>query len=192
MKPFEEGEIKKALDQLIKQLELNFVEFKGITTDFPFERNQERIEKPRFNIIRKYHVPQSYNIEFEFMTDAAGRAKWVGKRIILTEGLSNVHYIKVLIHEWTHMRLHLTNNAVKIDKSIGEVEAESVSFIIMALLGFTDDGEKDWNLNESLKYIIRYIKESGKTIDEIYKFSGKRIERNVNHILNKYLVSAYK
>lgn len=191
MKPFETKEIKIALDQLIKQIEFNIEEFKGVTSEFPFERNEKRIEKPRFNLIRKYHVPLNYNIEFDFMPDAAGRAKWVGKRIILCEGLSNVHYIKVLIHEWTHMRLHLTNNAVKVDHSIGEIEAESVAFIIMSLLGFIDDGENDWSLNESLKYIIRYIKESGKTIDEIYKFSGKRIIRNVDHILNKYLVSAY-
>lgn len=89
------------------------------------------------------------------------------------------------------MRMHLKNNAVELEHEIVEVEAESVAFIIMTLLGLTDDGEKTWNLNESLKYLIEHIKKSEKSVDEIYQFSKKRIQTTVNHILNKYLVCAY-
>lgn len=191
MKPFETEEIKQCILQLKKEIEYNLNEFKGLSGEFPYERNQARIEKPRFNIIKKYHVPMNYNIEISFMPDAAGRAKWVGKRIILNDELSDVESIKTLIHEWTHMRLHLKVNAVKLDEATQEVEAESVAFVIMSLLGFLDDGKSDWNLNESLKYIVMYLKESGKTTEEIFKFSSKRIERNIEHILNKYLISAY-
>lgn len=191
MKPFSKEEIKEVISHLQSEIEQNLTEFKGLSSDFPYERNQTRIEKPRFNIIKKFHVPMNYKIEIEFMPDCAGRAKWVGKRIILNDVLNDVESIKTLVHEWTHMRLHLTNNAVEIEHSLKEVEAESVAFVIMTLLGLLDDGQSEWNLNESLNYIIRYLKESGKTTKEIFKFSSKRIERNVDHILNKYLISAY-
>jgi hypothetical protein len=137
-------------------------------------------------------VPTNYNIEFDFMPDAAGRAKWIGKRIILCDDLNNIESIKTLTHEWTHMRLHLKNNAVKVDHEIKEIEAESVAFIIVSLLGLTDDGSRDNNIiNQSLQYLIRYTKKTDKNISEIMKTSGKRIVTNVNHILNKYLVTAY-
>lgn len=190
MESFEAKEIQIGIDAMIEQIKLNLDTFEGVK-DFPYERDGNRINNPRFNLIRKFHVPTNYSIESEFMPDVAGRAKWVGKRIIINDELTSVESIKVLIHEWAHMRMHLKNNAVELEHAIKEVEAESVAFVVMALLGLTDDGEKTWNINDSLKYLISYIKQSEKSVDEIYKLSKKRIETTVNHILNKYLIGAY-
>jgi hypothetical protein len=195
MSPFNENEIMKVLNHLIKESETNInneVSKQKITNNFPYSRNEQRINKPRFNLIKRFHVPTNYSIEIEFMPDCAGRAKWVGKRIILNDVLNDIESIKTLTHEWGHMRMHLKNNAVKLDHEIKEIEAESVAFIIITLLGLLDDGNKDNNIiNQSLQYIIRYTKQSGKSIDEIMKTSKKRIFTAVNHILNKYLINVY-
>lgn len=191
MRQFTEQEIKDCLNVLITELENNLnTDQITLSNSFPYERNESRIEKPRFNIIKNYHTPVSYKIETEFMPDAAGKAKWIGKRIILDDDLTPIESIKTLIHEWSHMRMHLTINSKKLNQNIEEIEAESSAFIIMTLLGLLDNKD-EWSIKESISYVLRYSKQTDQTLEEIYKFSGKRIIRNVNHILNKYLCSVY-
>lgn len=83
MKKFEMKEIQNAINAMIEQIKQNSDEFTGIN-DFRYERNDKRIDKPRLNFIRKFCVPTNYSIEFEFMPDAAGRARWVGKELLST------------------------------------------------------------------------------------------------------------
>lgn len=67
---------------------------------------------------------------------ANGSTNWVTGLVIVRDDLDLAQAFKTLVHELGHVRLHAPTATVAGNRSVKEVEAESVAFLVADMLGF--------------------------------------------------------
>lgn len=67
---------------------------------------------------------------------ANGSTDWVTGLVTVREDLDLAQAFKTLVHELGHVRLHAPESVVSGGRSVKEVEAESVAFLVADMLGF--------------------------------------------------------
>ena len=67
---------------------------------------------------------------------ANGSADWVTGIVTVRDDLDLAQAFKTLVHELGHVRLHAPESVVAGGRSVKEVEAESVAFLVADMLGF--------------------------------------------------------
>ena len=118
-----------------------------------------------------------YPISFEDIPgNAHGFCDYQNKRIVIDNGMSEAQNIKTGIHEVAHSRLHApdNNNNKRTARTVAEVEAESVAFIVSSYFGIdTSDYSFDYIANWSSSY---ELKELSASLDRIQKEANIMIQ----------------
>lgn len=105
---------------------------------------------------------------------AHGITDMVNHRIIIREGLGDAHTFKTVMHELAHANLHDPRVAPEgLTRSVAEVEAESVAFIVCEYFGVKSDAY-------SFEYVTGW---AGRDVDAVMS-TGARVMTCAKHIIN--------
>jgi antirestriction protein ArdC len=111
---------------------------------------------------------------------AEGYTQFNPKRIVVNTGMNDLHRFEVLTHELGHALLHDPENGDRPGhRGIGEVEAESVAYIVSSALG-VDVG------SSAFGYIAGWASETNKTATETILEVGTRVIKAAQQILAVY------
>ncbi|MHB8438505.1 MAG: ArdC-like ssDNA-binding domain-containing protein [Acidimicrobiales bacterium] len=129
---------------------------------------------------RLVHVASSigYSVEdADFDDERNGDCTYDLKRIRIRGDNSPVQRVKTLAHELAHAMLHQGHN----NRSLAELEAESVAFVVCAALGVASD-------QYSFGYVAGWAGGGDEAISAI-KSAGTRIQRTADDILSRMEVA---
>jgi antirestriction protein ArdC len=120
---------------------------------------------------------QGFTIEvvesIESMPDANGMTEHAKKKVTINGKLSPAMQCKTLAHELAHVMLHTPETQTQ--RNVGELEAESVAFVIMHANGITDNGY-------SFGYVANWAKEQSV---ELIRKRGEVIAKTAREILDQ-------
>lgn len=112
--------------------------------------------------------------------DVKGYTQFKPQRIVVRSGLNDAHEFEVLVHELGHAMLHNPENGdYPGHRGIGEVEAESVAYIVSSVLGL-DTG------SASFGYIAGWATDTDKTAAQVILEVGDRVLNAAHRILDVY------
>lgn len=130
-----------------------------------------------------------YSVEFvEFDSDTQNgfaKATLGGKRIIqIKESNPTQTQFETLIHEWSHVILHLRRNAIEVSEVTEEFEAEAVSFIVGYIIGVIDDLSHAY-IYEKIKSVEPDRARQRDVVERICEDSNERISKTAMKIISK-------
>lgn len=132
------------------------------------------------NLVTALKEISPFPIEFEKISgDVKGYCDFSNRRIAVNEGMSQVQTIKTIIHEITHVDLHMPDTKLtrdeRPDRMTREVEAESTAYVVCSHYGI-DTSEY------SFPYLASWS--SSKELPEL-QASLERIQRQTVYMLDK-------
>ena len=112
-----------------------------------------------------------------FLGGANGLCDYKGKQISLADDLSPLHRLKTRVHELAHSIMHSEEEyRAHSDKSIVELEAESVAFVVLSHFGLDSS-------DYSFGYLASWQDGEKEKVVEALRASGKRIQNAADEII---------
>ncbi len=117
-------------------------------------------------------------VDREAAYGANGVCQWKEKMILIAEDLSPLHRVKPRVHELAHSMMHTEDEyRIHTDESVLELEAESVSFIVLNHFGMDTS-------DYSFGYLATWQGGDKEKVISAFKTSGKRIQEAAEEIIN--------
>lgn len=110
---------------------------------------------------------------------AKGVTDFRAMTITVADGLTDAEHWEVLIHELGHAMLHGEGEDRPTHRGIGEVEAESVAYVVSSVLGVDTSGY-------SFAYIADWGGEADKSAAKVVADVGQRVMKAAQGILTAY------
>lgn len=128
-----------------------------------------------------------YTISFEDIPGKAhGYCNYADHKIVINNGMSEAQNIKTLIHEIAHSKLHApeNNNNQRTARTIAEVEAESVAYVVSNHFGIdTSDYSFDYIASWSTSFELKELSESLERIQKEANIIIQGIEEQYQTLL---------
>jgi hypothetical protein len=117
-------------------------------------------------------------VDREAAYGANGVCQWKEKVILIADDLSPLHRVKTRVHELAHSMMHTEEEyRLHTEKSVLELEAESVAYVVLNHFGMDAS-------DYSFGYLATWQGGDKERVISAFKASGKRIQEAAEEIIN--------